>query len=119
MLRLVEIYKEHDSLWDVTHELYKNRDARERTYKKICDELNIPGLKVRDIPQKIKNLRSSYYQEMKKIENSLKEGATGELVYKPKVSWFPFADGFLRTFHKNQQEFLSVSCSNNYIFLCQ
>lgn len=109
MLKLVEIYQDYDCLWNVTSKLYRNRDARESAYKQIAERLNITGISNKDIPKKIKNLRSSYYQELKRIEASTRSGASQDSVYKPKVSWFTTADGFLRTFRNNQETVSSVS----------
>ncbi|XP_026740141.1 uncharacterized protein LOC113502685 [Trichoplusia ni] len=60
----------------------------------MLKRLNIPGLTLKDIPKKIKNFRSSYYQELKRIRNSLNAGDEGK-VYIPKVSWFSLADEYL------------------------
>ncbi|XP_072941223.1 uncharacterized protein [Epargyreus clarus] len=106
MLQLVETYQDYPCLWNVTSDLYKNRDARESAYKEIWETLNIPGLSIKDIPKKIKNLRSSYYQEIKRIEKSIRSGAQ-DSVYKPKVSWFTTADEFLRTLRNKQETFLN------------
>ncbi|XP_047035754.1 uncharacterized protein LOC124641638 [Helicoverpa zea] len=100
MYQLVNIYKQYNCLWDISNELYKNRTARDNAYKEILQKLNIPELKVRDVPQKIKNLRTSYYQEIRKIEASMKDGVA---TYTPKVSWFPIADEILRTIPSNRE----------------
>ncbi|KAJ8710497.1 hypothetical protein PYW08_009012 [Mythimna loreyi] len=88
MCKLVKAYKDHDCLWDVTNEDYKNKEVRENAYYEICTKLNIPGLTVTDIPQKIKNFRTSYGTELRKIENSIRAGGK---VYEPKLAWFSIA----------------------------
>lgn len=109
MLKLVEIYRDYECLWNVTSALYKNHDARQSAYKQIAEKLNISGISDKDIPKKIKNLRSSYYQELKKIEKSTRSGSDRDSVYKPKVSWFSIADGFLRAFKNKEKTFSNVS----------
>lgn len=109
MFKLVEIYQEYPCLWNVTNELYKNRQARESAYKEIWEKLNIPGLTIKDIPKKIKNMRSSYYQEIKRIEKSTKSGCGPDSIYQPKVAWFTTADGFLRIVRNYQEIFWNVS----------
>lgn len=109
MLKLTEIYKDYDCLWNVTHSLYNNRAARRNAYKQILKKLNIPNLTVKDIPNKIKNLRSSYYQEIKRIRSSVRSGASKDSVYKPRVSWFTIADGFLSAFRYERNLFPKVS----------
>ncbi|CAG4930044.1 unnamed protein product [Colias eurytheme] len=59
--------------------------------------------------------KSSYYQELKRIEASTRSGASLDSVYKPKVSWFTTADGFLRTF-RNKQETVSNINENSSVF---
>lgn len=103
MVQLVELYKEYDCLWDMNHEYYRDKGARQTAYKEITKKLNIPNLRDTDIPNKIKNLRSSYYQEIKKIRRSIRLGGS---VYKPKVTWFPTVDGFLRPF-RHERKFIS------------
>jgi hypothetical protein len=56
--------------------VYKDRDIRDGTLKKICDEMGIDGFGIYEIAQKIKNIRSVYNQELKKINNSKKSGAS-------------------------------------------
>ncbi|XP_045776323.1 uncharacterized protein LOC123874844 [Maniola jurtina] len=108
MYKLAEIYRDYECLWNVTSELYKDRSARDCAYQKILERLNVPGLSIKDIPKKIKNLRSSYYQEIKRIQNSRRSGVPEDAVYKPKVSWFTIVEGFLMPF-RNQRE----TCSYN------
>lgn len=103
MVRLVEMYREYDCLWDMKHDSYRDKEARQRAYKEIAEKLNIPNLNTKDIPNKIKNLRSSYYQEIKKVRRSIR---LGESVYQPRVSWFTKVDGFLRPF-RHEREFIS------------
>ncbi|XP_026497483.2 uncharacterized protein LOC113401686 [Vanessa tameamea] len=108
MLKLVEIYRDYECLWNVTSALYKNHDARQSAYKQIAEKLNISGISDKDIPKKIKNLRSSYYQELKKIEKSTRSESDRDSVYKPKVSWFSIADGFLRALKNKEKTFSNI-----------
>ncbi|KAJ8717683.1 hypothetical protein PYW07_005613 [Mythimna separata] len=103
MARLVELYKDYDCLWDMKHDFYKDRDARQAAYNEIAEKLNIPNLKSTDIPNKIKNLRSSYYQEIKKVRRSVRLGGS---VYQPRVSWFSTLDSILKPF-RHEREFIS------------
>ncbi|XP_013177394.1 PREDICTED: uncharacterized protein LOC106124916 [Papilio xuthus] len=115
MLKLVKIYRDYPCLWNVNSEFYKNRNTRDSAYKEIWEKLNIPGLSVKDIPKKIKNMRSSYYQELKKIEKS-RSDVGQDSIYQPKVSWFTTADGFLRMVRNNQETFANIdenSASDN------
>ncbi|XP_035435903.1 uncharacterized protein LOC118266533 [Spodoptera frugiperda] len=93
--RLVNIYKDYDCLWNPKHEAYRDQATRLAAYKEILEKLNIPNLKVKDVPIKIKNLRSTYYQEIKRIRRSVRAGGP---TYKPKVSWFKTLHNLLEPF---------------------
>ncbi|KAJ8710408.1 hypothetical protein PYW07_009774 [Mythimna separata] len=105
MCSLVKAYKEYECLWKVTNENYKNREVRDKAYREICEKLNIPRVNVSDIPQKIKNLRTSYCTEQRKVEASIKAGGK---VYKPKQAWFSIAHEILGNDSKSQ-----LDCEQN------
>lgn len=97
VLKFVELYSNCVCLWDVNSPLYKDRLARDNALKHISDEMEILGFGPKEVAQKIKNIRTSYKQEIRKMAAS---ETTGE-VYKPKVPWFNCIDSFLRGFHKS------------------
>lgn len=66
-LKLIHLYKSYEFLWDKDTELYKNIYARKQAYDAIVNEMQIPDLTAQDVRSKIKNLRTSYYQELRKI----------------------------------------------------
>ncbi|CAH0590502.1 unnamed protein product [Chrysodeixis includens] len=109
MQKLVEVYKDFDCLWDIRHKHYKSKEVRQNAYKQMLRRLNIPGLTVKDIPKKIKNFRSSYYQELKRIRNSI-NASDGRKVYQPKVSWFGLADEYLSSIWSDRH---SKYCRSN------
>lgn len=43
----------------------------------------INAFDIREVVNKIKNVRSAYYQEIKKINNSKKSGASADYIYQP------------------------------------
>ncbi|KAL4719695.1 hypothetical protein ACJJTC_007884 [Scirpophaga incertulas] len=94
-------------------------DARDNAYERIRDSLNItPSLSLQDISKKIKNLRSTYIKERKKIDASFRSGASTQSVYKPKMPWFEIADGFLRTYtSKRHTKYKYVHHNIQLIFL--
>ena len=49
----------------------------------------------------MRSLRGTYNQEIAKIKASIRCGASGDDVYKPKLAWFYYADSFLK---KSQTE---------------
>lgn len=61
--------------------MYKDGDARDGALKNICDEMSIDGFGIHEVAQKNKNIRSAYYQELKKRNNSKKSGASSIDIY--------------------------------------
>ncbi|KAL4153005.1 hypothetical protein QTP88_000838 [Uroleucon formosanum] len=67
-LKFVEEYRQHECLWNIHYNLYKNKQARDAAYTSIASVMNIPDFGIAEVKTKIKNLRSTYSQELKKIE---------------------------------------------------
>lgn len=66
-LKLIELYKKYRFLWDYESDLYKNTAARKKAFERILMQLDIPGVTVADVRSKIKNLRTSFFQEKRKL----------------------------------------------------
>jgi len=65
--------------------MYKDRNTRDEALKQTCNGLVINGSGIRELTQKIKNIRSAYYRELKKIYYSKRSGVSGDDIYLPKV----------------------------------
>jgi len=89
-------YRQHECLWNISSDNYKNRERREEAYESMRSALNLPGLSVDDIKTKIKTVRTNYKSELNKIINSEKSGAGLADVYIPRIFWFKKADEYLR-----------------------
>lgn len=98
MMKFVNLYKHHECLWQTSNPKYKNKEARNTAVQNIVEEMAIPDFGLADCKNKIKNLRSHYCQELKKIQESKNIGAAEDNVYQPTLVWFPTVDGFLRKF---------------------
>lgn len=98
MLKFVNLYKENQCLWQTHHPKYKNKETRNASIQYIVDEMAIPEFGVADCKNKIKNLRSHYCQELKKIQESKNSGANPDDIYQPSVPWFGTVDRFLRRY---------------------
>lgn len=101
-LRFVELYRDQRLLWDKEHEAYNKRAERLRAYQQIADGMNVEGLGVAEVASKIKNIRSTYLQELKKIKDSAQrllakseeeDDTAGP--YVPKLVWFPIIDSMI------------------------
>ncbi|CAG4938807.1 unnamed protein product [Parnassius apollo] len=66
-------------------------------YTALKEAMGIPGLDVNAVITKIKNIRSTYSQEVKKINDSMKSGAGADSIYKPSVKWFDILHDVLRS----------------------
>lgn len=95
-LKFVEEYRQYKCLWNLHYNLYKNKQACDAAYTSIASAMNIPDFGIAEVKTKIKNLRSTYSQELKKIECSKKSGAGTDYLYTPQVKWFKEMEAFLQ-----------------------
>lgn len=94
VLRFVRSYRENQCLWDFNSPTYKNKSARDEAYERLVLDMDMPGLTVLDVKNKIKNIRSTYCQELKKIQTAK---MLGREPYVPSVFWFKELDSFLHS----------------------
>ncbi|KAF5301965.1 hypothetical protein FQA39_LY10535 [Lamprigera yunnana] len=73
---------------------YKNRDLRNAFLQHIAKEMKLE--KVADVTKKIKNLRSTYNQEIIKIAKSKQRGSGTDDEYKPSIKWFDLMDYIMK-----------------------
>ncbi|PNF21113.1 hypothetical protein B7P43_G05070 [Cryptotermes secundus] len=92
-LKFVKEYRQLECLWDVKSSSYRNKIARDAAYMKLADCASLPGFTVQEAKNKIKNLRSTYSQELKKVKQSKKSGS--DEVYQPSLIWYKEIDAFL------------------------
>lgn len=107
MIKFLTLYKQQKCLWDTSLNEYKMKSARSKALKTIVNEMDISYFNVAECKIKIKNIRSHYCQELKKIRESKNEDQA--YVYTPSLSWFQTVDSFLKDFvHRN-----ATSLNNN------
>jgi len=100
-LRFVELYRDQRVLWDKEHEAYNKRTERLRAYRRIAEAMSVEGLGVPEVASKIKNIRSTYLQELKKIKDSAQrhlvqsEEEVASAPYVPKLLWFSILDSMI------------------------
>jgi hypothetical protein len=97
-MKFINLYRQEECLWNVRLLDYKNKDARTLALERIAAAMDLEGFGVSDVKYKIKNIRSSYCQELKKIQCSEANCSSPEDVYKPTVVWFNTLHSFLRSF---------------------
>jgi len=86
--KYVELYTEHECLWNMNSTLYRRKDARQSALDEIVRKMGLENFTTEEAKQKIKSLRATYQQESHKIDKSLRSGASLEDVYKPSMKWF-------------------------------
>lgn len=89
--RFIELYCQERLLYDTTHINYRNRRLRSAATQRIAQQLGVPGFGPLEVTFKFKNLRNSYSQELKKMDES-------DYEYYPSVHWFELMNSFLRPF---------------------
>lgn len=94
-LLFVTHYRSQECLWNTRSPLYKNNIARNNAYQALLNDMNDQSLTIKIIKTKIKNLRSVYHSEVKKINSSKRSGAGAKDVYKPPMSWFTEMASFM------------------------
>ena len=90
----IEIYKSEPCLWKIKTSDYNDRDKKDAAYRKLVMKLKEiePDANVNVVKKKINNLRSNVRKEKKKIDSSMKSGASTDNVYKPSLWYFNLFD---------------------------
>ncbi|XP_055635056.1 uncharacterized protein LOC129774959 [Toxorhynchites rutilus septentrionalis] len=96
-VQFVELYKHQPNLWNCLDPIYKNREWRKASLEHIRDEMGLQD--TNDVTRKIKNLRSTYNQELLKIQKAKQSGE----IYKPTLKWFDTMDWIMNIIHPNKK----------------
>jgi hypothetical protein len=97
-MKFINLYKQEECLWNISLLDYKNKEARKLALERIAAAMGLEGFGISDVKYKIKNIRSSYCQELKKILFSEASCSSPEDVYRPTVVWFNTLHSFLKSF---------------------
>lgn len=92
-LKFVFLYYNNECLWNKNIAAYKSKKMRQRAIDSMVEQMGIHGFGASEAKTKIKNLRSTYNQELVKIRRSQMSGCPRSDVYVPNVKWF-------KTFHE-------------------
>ncbi|CAG4976429.1 unnamed protein product [Colias eurytheme] len=95
-LNFVINYRNHECLWNPRSPLYKNNIARNNAYADLLSTIDEPNFTLKMLKSKVKNLRSAYHAELKKVENSKRSGSGAATVYKPTICWFEEMHSFFK-----------------------
>ncbi|XP_061379166.1 uncharacterized protein LOC116771480 [Danaus plexippus] len=100
-VEFVKMYLKHECLWNPNHPGYKIKYQREKAYFDICSEFKTSTMKTLTVPEvkmKIKNLRTTYVQQVQKILQ--KSGPNS--IYEPSLVWFNEMDRCLKHIRTNR-----------------
>lgn len=100
-LEFVKIYLKHECLWNPAHPGYKLRYQREQAYSDISAEFKgstMKSLSVPEVKMKIKNLRTTYVQQVHKILQK----SSPDSIYEPSLVWFHEMDRCLKHIPSNR-----------------
>ncbi|XP_059057898.1 uncharacterized protein LOC131851411 [Achroia grisella] len=107
-LEFVKIYLKHECLWNPAHPGYKLKSQRDKAYVDICTQFKASTNKVLSVPEvkmKIKNLRTTYVQQVHKILQK----SSPNSIYEPSLIWFHDMDRCLKNITTNRHPIL---CDN-------
>ncbi|XP_073731832.1 uncharacterized protein [Misgurnus anguillicaudatus] len=90
---LIELWQEHECLYDVSHEMYHNRAEKEKRWTEIANALNQPDFTVDDIKTRAVSLRTQYCRLMKP-----KPSGSGNKPWTPRQKWLLSVMDFIKTY---------------------
>lgn len=88
--KFIEAYRSFPCLWKINSKEYSNQVTKGNAYDKLlelCKEVNA-NANIDWVKMRIKNLRTVFRKEMKKMKTSQKSGAGTDDIYKPKLWYF-------------------------------
>ncbi|XP_072945087.1 uncharacterized protein [Epargyreus clarus] len=107
-LKFVKIYLKHECLWNPSNPGYKLKYKRDTAYSDICSEFKSCTMKSMSIPEvkmKIKNLRTTYVQQVHKILQK----SSPDYIYEPSLVWFHEMDRCLKHIPTNRHSAFNSS----------
>lgn len=101
-VKFMKLYKDQTNLWNCLDPTYKNRVLRKASLEHIRMELGL--IDTNEVTKKIKNLRSTYNQEILKIEKSKKSRSGTDEIYKPSIKWFDSMDYIMKIINLKEEQ---------------
>ncbi|KAJ8878976.1 hypothetical protein PR048_019580 [Dryococelus australis] len=109
--KFVCLCRDNEVLWNCFGEDYKHRDTRNAAYESMAREMAIPNLTAKEVPKKIKNMRSTYCPEVTKMSKSKSSGAGALDVHTPTIKWFVEMEEIMKTSNtKDRETFSNLVC---------
>lgn len=108
-IKFIEEFRSYECLWNTKSSTYKNKQMRQTSLQKIVEAMNIQGFGIPEAKNKMRNLRSTYYQEKRKIEKSKTSGSGSDEVYVPSLKWYTEMNALLKDVDDSRKTFDNVS----------
>lgn len=108
-IKFVQMYAEKECLWNKNSKHYKNKKMRAAAEEDLCKRMHKEGFGSVECKQKIKNIRSTYNQQVIKIRNSKMSGDKPENLFVPTLKWFHIMDGIIKKSSTDIKEECMVS----------
>ncbi|CAL4176309.1 unnamed protein product, partial [Meganyctiphanes norvegica] len=89
-LEFIELYRQLPSTWKVKSKIYGDRNVKALAYEQLVKKWRelYPDATRDTVTRRINGLRCNYRKEMKKVELSMRSGASAEKVYKPLLYYY-------------------------------
>ncbi|CAI9740594.1 Hypothetical predicted protein [Octopus vulgaris] len=95
----IKLYREHEFLWNPRHENYNLRSVRAMALKEIASQMGT-GWTGELVQKRWNTLKSNYARETRKIQESIRSGASVDEIYTPTWWLFKPLNDFLQgTYH--------------------
>ncbi|KAL7645194.1 UNVERIFIED_CONTAM: hypothetical protein RMT77_003580 [Armadillidium vulgare] len=107
-VKFVELYRDNECLWNMKNVNFKNKQVRYKALDYIAKKMGKEDFGIKEAKKKIKNIRSTYGQEIVKIKKSKQPGNSQTNVYVPSVRWFNIMDVIMKK--KDHKEGENASC---------
>lgn len=87
LLEVIEVYRTLPSLWRIKSEDYSNRSKKNEDYAILLSKYHehFPSATLEDLKKRINNLRTSFRNELRKVNKHATSGAGSEDLYESQV----------------------------------
>lgn len=93
---MIKLFRKEECLWNKCVIDYNIRSRREEAAERIALEMNVPDMDRACVLLKIRNMKNSYFKELKKIKQAKQDGR----MYKTRRFWFSEVDAFMKPYLK-------------------
>ena len=76
----IKLWEDEDILYEITHDDYRNKNKRNAAIKRIAEEMTV-NIDVSDVSKMMKNLRTQFLKEKRKVDDSKSTGKGTKVLY--------------------------------------